>query len=133
MSHILWSFGQGNRVFHHFNSALFINRNYLEIMLIYADTFVYLYKEYEFKNGKDLYGLLFNDTLLLLEANESLHSEIFKSKKLQQINLYKQPTLLDTITSVQSKTGSQNTSECCFQIIFNGKEMSFRTTNPTLK
>lgn len=92
-----------------------------------------LVKENEFNKGKDLFGILFNDSLLLIEANESIHSEIFKAKKLQQLNIYKYPMLLDSISSVQSKILIQNGSEFSFQILLNNKEMNFRTTNPTLK
>ena len=45
------------------------------------------------ESGKDLYAFLFNDTLLILEGNDSLHSEVFKPKgtgKVQQLQLYKQ-------------------------------------------
>ena len=92
-----------------------------------------LVKENEFNKGKDLYGFLFNDALLLIEAHESLHGEIFRTKKLSQLNMYKQPMLLDSIANVQSKMNSQNISESTFQVTAAGKEMFFRTTNPTLK
>lgn len=92
-----------------------------------------LVKENEFNKGKDLYGFLFNDSLLLVEAHESVHNEVFKTKKLNPLNMYKQPMLLDQIANVQSKMNSQNISESTFQITTAGKEMFFRTTNPTLK
>jgi hypothetical protein len=88
------------------------------------------------ESGKDLYAFLFNDTLLIVEGNDSLHSEVFKSKsnggKIQQLQLYKQPILLDTITIVQSKIGN-NGSDCSFQVVCGDKEYTFKTTNPTLK
>ena len=49
-------------------------------------------------SGKELYAFLFNDTLLMIEANESLQSEMFKKRasnsggKFQQLQLYKQVT-----------------------------------------
>ncbi len=93
-----------------------------------------LVKENEFNKGKDLYGFLFNDSFLLIEASESLHAEIFKAKKLSPLNVYKQPMLLDCLSSVHARMGGQSGSqECSFQVVLNGKEVSFRTTNPTLK
>lgn len=87
---------------------------------------------------KDLYGFLFNDLFLLVEANESLQNGIFKpikTGKFPQIQMFKQPVLLDRITSVQSKLG-QPGSDCSFQLVFadfGDKEYSFKTTNPTLR
>ncbi len=44
-------------------------------------------------SGKDLYVFLFNDTLLMIEANDSLQNEIFKKRisngKFPQLQLYK--------------------------------------------
>lgn len=83
---------------------------------------------------KELYAFLFNDLFLLVEANETLQSGIFKAGKtgkFPQIQMYKQPALLDKITSVQSKL-----SDCSFQLVFadyGDKEYSFKTTNPTLR
>ena len=86
---------------------------------------------------KELYAFLFNDLFLLVEANESLQSEIFKTKpgKFQQIQIYKQPILLDKISSVAAKIG-QVGSDCSFQLVssdYGDKEYSFKTTNPTLR
>lgn len=86
---------------------------------------------------KELYAFLFNDLFLLVEANETLQSGIFKTKtgKFPQIQMYKQPVLLDKISSVQSKIG-QGGSDCSFQLIFSDfgdKEYAFKTTNPTLR
>jgi hypothetical protein len=86
---------------------------------------------------KELYAFLFNDLLLVVEANEHLQNEIFKTKsgKFQQIQMYKHPILLDKISSVTSKI-TQSGSDCSFQLIFSDygdKEYSFKTTNPTLR
>lgn len=89
-------------------------------------------------SGKDLYAFLFNDSLLMVEASESLQSEIFKKRnsnsggKFQLLNLYKLPIILDNITIVQSKP-SHTGSDCHFHILCGEKEYSFRTTNPILK
>jgi hypothetical protein len=90
------------------------------------------------ESGKELFAFLFNDSILMVEANESLQSEIFKAKpaggKLQQLQLYKQPILLDSIASVGSRlAGSGANSDCCFQIVCGNKELAFKTTNPTLR
>jgi hypothetical protein len=86
-------------------------------------------------NGKELYGLLFNDSFLVVESYESLHNEIFRAK-CNRLQLYKHPILLENITNVQSKiTLSTNSlgSDCIFQIVVGDKEYSFKTVNPALK
>ncbi len=98
---------------------------------------LYYYGPLVKESGKDLYAFLFNDTFLIVEGNESLHGELFKSikstgGKFQQLQLYKQPILLDTISIVQSKM-THNGSDCSFQIVFSDKEYTFKTTNPILK
>lgn len=86
------------------------------------------------ESGKDLYGFLFNDCLLIVEANESLHAEIFKPTrygKIQQLQIYKSPMLLDSISAIQTKS-SQSAPDCVFQILAD-KEYCFKTSNPSLK
>lgn len=93
--------------------------------------------------GKELFAFLFNDLILIVEASDSLQTEIFRARisaKFQQLQVYKQPIMLDTIASVQARLvtshGSNPSSECSFQIVCGDKgdkEYSFKTTNPTLK
>jgi hypothetical protein len=45
-------------------------------------------------SGKELYAFLFNDTLLIIEASESVQNEMFKKRhsggKFHQMQIYKQ-------------------------------------------
>jgi hypothetical protein len=83
------------------------------------------------ESGKELYAFLLNDSLIMIEANENLWEEIFRSTQ-RLFNLYKTPILLDKIRSIQSKQ-SQNPQHDISFILSTEKDYVFRTSNPTLK
>jgi len=83
------------------------------------------------ESGKELFGFLFNDLVLLIEASQSQWDDILKNR-IRPFGIYRSPIILDTIRSVQVRQSQSSSGDVFFQINTE-KELNLLTSNPVLK